>query len=224
MERRIKLTDIDRPDEPLEVEIERIAETTLRVLVPEYGDPFRIAAARTRARRSRARWAAAISLSNPSLRRSSPRPGESRLAPPLPRAPAASRRERRENELSSAGSGKFHRESARSPPDMAQRRRACRVVFWTETGHRLRAARDHGTRPARNSAAAELPLPIARARSRRRCGRRSWGRMARGRRGRATAARGYRRNEPDAGKNIRAPRYAEARDLSLSARASSRAN
>ena len=34
MERRIKLTDIDRPDEPLEVEIERIAETTLRVLVP----------------------------------------------------------------------------------------------------------------------------------------------------------------------------------------------
>jgi hypothetical protein len=34
MERRIKLTDIDRPDEPLEVEIERLAETTLRVLVP----------------------------------------------------------------------------------------------------------------------------------------------------------------------------------------------
>jgi len=34
MESRIKLTDIDRPDEPLEVEIERMAETTLRVLVP----------------------------------------------------------------------------------------------------------------------------------------------------------------------------------------------
>jgi hypothetical protein len=34
MDRRIKLTDVDRPDEPLEVEIERITETTLRVLVP----------------------------------------------------------------------------------------------------------------------------------------------------------------------------------------------
>lgn len=34
MDRRIKLTDTDRPDEPLEVEIERITETTLRVAVP----------------------------------------------------------------------------------------------------------------------------------------------------------------------------------------------
>jgi hypothetical protein len=34
MDRRIKLTDVDRPDEPLEVEIERITETTLRVQVP----------------------------------------------------------------------------------------------------------------------------------------------------------------------------------------------
>jgi hypothetical protein len=34
MESRIKLIDLDRPEEPLEVEIERITETTLRVLVP----------------------------------------------------------------------------------------------------------------------------------------------------------------------------------------------
>jgi hypothetical protein len=34
MDRRIKLTDIDRPDEPLEVEIERVTETVLRVAVP----------------------------------------------------------------------------------------------------------------------------------------------------------------------------------------------
>ncbi len=34
MNSRIRLTDVDRPDEPLEVEIERASETTLRVLVP----------------------------------------------------------------------------------------------------------------------------------------------------------------------------------------------
>jgi len=34
MERRIKLTDIDRPGEPLEVEIERVGEATMRVMVP----------------------------------------------------------------------------------------------------------------------------------------------------------------------------------------------
>ncbi|MBY6239700.1 hypothetical protein K3F48_00670 [Methylosinus sp. Sm6] len=34
MDRRIKLTDVDRPNEPLEVEIERVTETILRVLVP----------------------------------------------------------------------------------------------------------------------------------------------------------------------------------------------
>lgn len=34
MSRRIRLTDIDRPDEPLEVEIERMTDTTLRVVVP----------------------------------------------------------------------------------------------------------------------------------------------------------------------------------------------
>jgi hypothetical protein len=34
MDRRIKLTDVDRPNDPLEVEIERVTETILRVLVP----------------------------------------------------------------------------------------------------------------------------------------------------------------------------------------------
>lgn len=34
MERRIKLTDVDRPDEPLEVHVEQMTETTLRVSVP----------------------------------------------------------------------------------------------------------------------------------------------------------------------------------------------
>lgn len=34
MDRRITLTDVDRPDEPLVVEIERVTETTLRVVVP----------------------------------------------------------------------------------------------------------------------------------------------------------------------------------------------
>lgn len=34
MDRRIKLTDLDRPDEPLEVEIERVTEAILRVAVP----------------------------------------------------------------------------------------------------------------------------------------------------------------------------------------------
>lgn len=34
MDRRIKLTDVDRPDEPLEVEVERASETILRVMVP----------------------------------------------------------------------------------------------------------------------------------------------------------------------------------------------
>ncbi|MBU3889488.1 hypothetical protein FM996_05470 [Methylosinus sporium] len=34
MESRIKLIDVDRPDEPLEVEVERVMESTLRVLVP----------------------------------------------------------------------------------------------------------------------------------------------------------------------------------------------
>ncbi|WP_244613182.1 hypothetical protein [Methylosinus sp. Ce-a6] len=29
------MTDVDRPDEPLEVEIERMTETTLRVTVPK---------------------------------------------------------------------------------------------------------------------------------------------------------------------------------------------
>jgi hypothetical protein len=34
MDTRIKLTDVDRPNEPLEVEIERVTETILRVAVP----------------------------------------------------------------------------------------------------------------------------------------------------------------------------------------------
>ncbi len=34
MNRRIRLTDVDRPEEPLEVEIERATETSLRVIVP----------------------------------------------------------------------------------------------------------------------------------------------------------------------------------------------
>lgn len=34
MDRRIKLTDVDRPEEPLEVEVERVTETILRVQVP----------------------------------------------------------------------------------------------------------------------------------------------------------------------------------------------
>lgn len=34
MSRRIRLTDVDRPDEPLEVEIERATEISLRVIVP----------------------------------------------------------------------------------------------------------------------------------------------------------------------------------------------
>ncbi|PWB81533.1 MAG: hypothetical protein C3F11_14975 [Methylocystaceae bacterium] len=34
MKRRIRLIDIDRPGEPLEVEIERMTETVLRVAVP----------------------------------------------------------------------------------------------------------------------------------------------------------------------------------------------
>lgn len=34
MKRRIKLTDIDRPNEPLEVEIERMTDTMLKVAVP----------------------------------------------------------------------------------------------------------------------------------------------------------------------------------------------
>ncbi|MBG0810111.1 hypothetical protein IY145_12055 [Methylosinus sp. H3A] len=42
MERRIKLTDIDRPDEPLEVEVEWIAGTTLRALVPNTSIRFEL--------------------------------------------------------------------------------------------------------------------------------------------------------------------------------------
>lgn len=34
MNSRIRLTDVDRPDEPLDVDIERATETILRVIVP----------------------------------------------------------------------------------------------------------------------------------------------------------------------------------------------
>lgn len=34
MDDRIKLTDVDRPDEPLDVQIDQMNETTLRVSVP----------------------------------------------------------------------------------------------------------------------------------------------------------------------------------------------